>query len=202
MSRKIKNPYDKTVFGVGYIGKGKYNHKDYPYIYRKWSNMLMRCYEPYTINKRPTYIDCYVCDEWHSFQNFASWFEENMYECNNERIELDKDILIKGNKIYSPNTCLLVPQRINTLIIKCNKSRGEFPIGVSWHKTMNKFCAYCTKESKKQIHLGYYDTVEDAFTAYKSFKENYIKEVADEYKDIIPTKLYDALCKYEVDIND
>ena len=202
----IKNPYDRTIYNVGFLGEGRYNVKKYPYIYNKWQRMLERCYEPYALNKRPTYIDCYVCEEWHNFQNFAQWYEKNMYECNDERMDLDKDILFKENKIYSPETCMIVPQRINSLFIKSDARRGKYPIGVSWDKEKNKFNAYCcilSKENnKKQIHLGFYNTSEEAFLAYKNFKEKYIKEVADEYKDLIPKKLYDALYKYEVEIND
>lgn len=118
---EVKNPYHPNVYGVGYYGQGKYkssiNGKPTK-VYNHWRDMLRRCYDPYYLNKEPTYIDCYVCEEWHNFQNFSEWFYKHYYEIPNERIELDKDILFKGNKIYSPETCILVPQRINTLFIK------------------------------------------------------------------------------------
>lgn len=167
--------------------------------------MLQRCYDPYYLNKYPTYINCYVCDEWLCFQNFAEWFYDNYYECNDEKMCLDKDILCKGNKIYSPENCIFVPNRINTLFVKCNKTRGEYPIGVNFKPKINKFQARCStlKDNKtKSIYLGVYPTVNEAFLVYKQYKENYIKQVADEYKDIIPKELYDALYKYEVEIND
>ena len=91
------------------------------------------------------------------------------------------------------------------MFTKCDASRGKYPIGVSWDKERNKFCVYChilNKENNKNKYLGTYDTIEDAFLVYKSFKEKYIKEVADEYKELIPQKLYDALYKYEIEIND
>lgn len=201
----VKNPYDKEIYGVGYIGVGKYDCKNYKLVYEAWRCMIRRCYDPYELNKRPTYIDCYVCELWHCFQNFAKWYEEEIYECNGERMEVDKDILIKDNKIYSPETCMIVPQRINDLFTKCNKSRGKYPIGVSFHKVANKFCANCNTKDKgqnKKNWLGLYESVEDAFAVYKQFKENYIKQIANEYKDLIPQKLYDALYKYEVEIND
>ena len=72
---KVKNPYDKIVCNAGYIGEGKYNEKDYQNIYKHWYSMLKRCYDPYELNKQPTYIDCYVCDEWLNYQNFAKWYE-------------------------------------------------------------------------------------------------------------------------------
>ena len=105
----IKNVYDKSICEVGYLGDGKYNHKDYPEIYETWSGMIKRCYDKKRQEKQPTYRNCIVCDKWHNFQNFAKWWEENIYECNNEKMVLDKDILIKGNKIYSPETCIIAP---------------------------------------------------------------------------------------------
>ena len=206
---QVKNPYHLSVFGVGYIGQGKYkisiNGKTTK-VYNYWRDMLRRCYDPYYINKEITYIDCYVCDEWLCFQNFGKWWEENVYDCNDEKIHLDKDILYKNNKIYSPKTCIFVPERINFLFIKKDANRGKYPIGVCWHKVIGKFYASCSifdeENNRKQIHLGYYNTSEEAFLTYKQFKENYIKQVADEYKDLIPQRLYDAMYKYEVEIND
>lgn len=209
-SGQISNPYDKTVYNVGYIGEGKYKiSKDNKSTkcYATWKSILQRCYDAYYINKRPTYIDCYVCEEWHCFQNFAKWYEENYYECNNERMELDKDILYKGNKIYSPQNCCFVPQRINTLFTKSNKTRGEYPIGVSYYSITNELrvrCSIYENNRAKNKHLGYFplNQVREAFDCYKCFKENYIKQVANEYKSLIPTELYNALYKWEVDIDD
>ena len=203
----IKCPYDKTILNIGYIGDGNYKTtnglvgklKDNSIQYKYWYSMLRRCFdEKFKINHK-SYKDCTVDEEWHNFQNFAKWFDENYYEIDNERMHLDKDILIKENKIYSPETCIFVPQRINDLFVKCDKSRGEYPIGVIKTKN-NKFYSYVNVI--KRVHLGSYKTPEDAFNAYKTFKENYIKQVADDYKDKIPKKLYDAMYKYEVEITD
>lgn len=122
-------------------------------------------------------------------------------------MDLDKDILNKGNKIYSPENCIFVPERINTLFTKRDKLRGEYAIGVSYYKYNRKFLVRCNiynfEENKsKGIHLGYYDTPQQAFEVYKQFKEQHIKEVAEYYKGKIPKKLYDAMYRYEVDIND
>lgn len=207
----VKNPYDREVFGVGYIGEGKYKSRGedgkHTKVYKTWRSMICRCYDPYEINKRPTYIDCYVCEEWHNFQNFAQWFYENVYNCNNERMDLDKDILIKGNKIYSPETCVFVPERINKLFIKRDKTRGEYPIGLTYSKSSNKLLVQCSvfENGKGKIkYLGYFPLNKpfQAFYAYKIFKENYIKQVADEYKGMIPQKIYDAMYRYKVEIND
>ena len=122
-------------------------------------------------------------------------------------MNLDKDILVKHNKIYSPETCIYVPQTINKLFIKCDKSRGENIIGVSYHKRDRIYQVNCnlinpkTGKSKGK-YLGYYDTQEKAFEVYKYYKEKNIKEVADYYKKQIPKVLYDALYNYEVEIID
>ena len=207
---EVKNPYHPNVFNIGYLGQGKYKMSEkgkHTKAYDMWSHMLERCYDPYWINKHLTYIDCFVCDEWLCFQNFAEWFYKNVYNCNNERMELDKDILIKGNKIYSPETCLIVPQRINKLFIKLDARRGKYPIGVSWYKVTNKFQVSCSiydknKNKSKVKRLGYYNSVEKAFLVYKNFKESYIKQVADEYINLIPRELYKAMYEYEVEIDD
>ena len=200
----IISPYDKTIFNIGYLGEGKYktsidNEHTLQYLY--WSRMMCRCYSSIPKKSHKTYKDCLVCEEWLNFQNFAEWFDKNYYEIDEGRMELDKDILVKGNKIYSPEACIFVPKRINTLFVKCDTNRGEYPIGVNWHKGQERFVSRC-QTLEKRISLGYYDTPEEAFEVYKTFKENYIKQVADEYKNQIPKELYDALYRYKVEITD
>ena len=146
--------------------------------------------------KYPTYKGCSVCEEWWNFQNFAEWYEDNFYTIEGEKICLDKDILVKGNKIYSPKTCTFVSNRINSLFTKNNKSRGELPIGVT--KRKNGHQVYCNNGSGKYICLGTFDTPHEAFLMYKINKELVIQGIANEYKDKIPTKLYEALMEYEV----
>ena len=200
---QIKNPYFPTVYGVGFIGKGRFKAYDEngkaTKCYEVWKNILERCYDPKYHKKRPRYKGCTVCKEWWNFQVFAEWYYSHFYEVENERMDLDKDILHKGNKVYSPENCIFVPQFINSLFVKCNNSRGKYPIGVS--KNRNKFLARLSKDNGN-INLGTYDTPEEAFFAYKQAKEAYIKEVANEYKGKIDPKAYDALMKYEVEITD
>lgn len=198
----VTNPYHRNVCDVGFIGKGQYSYKTHKEIYNIWKHMLERCYNPYYINDNLTYKDCFVCEEWHNFQIFARWYEDNYYEIKGEKMCLDKDILYKGNKIYSPNNCVIVPNRINVLFVKSDKSRGDYPIGCSYSKEKDKIEVHCQRCSKKRKFLGYYNTIDEAFNSYKNFKESYIKQVADEYKDLIPQKLYEAMYNYEVEIND
>lgn len=193
----VKNPYDKSVLNVGYLGEGKYNSIKDLKVYLCWKNMLKRCYDPYYLNKYPTYIDCYVCKEWHCFQYFAEWFYNNYYEIEGEVMHLDKDILIKGNKIYSPKTCVFVPNNINQLFVKTDSKRGKLPIGVTEDKRRGTYSTFIS-----HINYGYFKDIRSAWLMYKFNKELIIQSVADEYKDLIPTKLYDAMYKYEVEMND
>ena len=205
----IKCPYDRSIYGIGYLGEGKYKVRKngkLTRVYRTWYNMLRRCYDEKLHEKHPTYKDCKVCDEWLNFQNFGKWFEENYYEVNGELMCLDKDILVKHNKIYSPETCIFVPQAINKLFTKSDKARGKSVIGT--HCCINgKYQANChminpETGKSKQEYLGHYDTEEKAFEAYKYYKEKNIKDVADYFKGQIPDKLYQALYTYEVEIDD
>lgn len=205
----VKCPYERRVYGIGYLGEGKYksskNGKPTK-VYGVWNNMLERCYDKKYQQKHPTYKGCKVCDEWLNFQNFAKWFENNYYEIENERMHLDKDILVKHNKIYSPDTCIYVPQTVNSLFTKRDNDRGESIIGVSSYKN-GKYRVQCsiinpeTGKSKNK-HLGYYETQEKAFEIYKYYKEKNIKEVADYFKGQISDRLYNALYSYEVEIDD
>ena len=203
---KIKCPFEPRVFGIGYLGVGEYkaweNGKDTK-VYKAWKNMLQRCYDSKLHMKHPTYFNCTVCDEWLNFQNFAAWYEENYYEIEDKVMCLDKDILVKGNKIYGPDTCVFVPQEINLLFTKRDAARGESPIGVSIRtdRRRNMFQAYCRVNGKLK-HIGYYSSPEEASAAYKEFKEELIKSIADEYKEYIPDKLYDAMYNYEVSLFD
>ena len=201
----IRNVYDKSVYNTGYLGEGEYKtsiNGVKTVEYKIWLDMLRRCYDSNYKKKLPTYSDCEVYEGWHNFQNFCKWYSENYYEIDDEMMALDKDILIKGSKVYSPDTCVFVPQSMNTLFIKGDKSRGSLPIGVTLYKRTNKYMAQCNDRLGNTAYLGYHNTPEEAFYAYKTYKEKVIKEVAEQYKNKIPSKLYDALVSYEVEIDD
>lgn len=183
----------KLIYGVGIddlFGKER-NEK----IYGRWRQMLNRCYNPKFHKKQSTYADCSVCEEWLTFSNYQKWFEENYIK----GYALDKDILTKGNKIYSPETCCFVPQRINNLIrTPKNGERGNL-IGVT--KWDGKYISQIGHNRKK---IGYFDTPEEAFQAYKNEKERLLKEIAQEYFDRgeITNQVYEALMRYEVEPDD
>lgn len=166
-----------------------------------WTNMLLRCYDKSTAHKHPTYIGCTVCSEWHYLSNFKRWFEDsaNGYR---EGYHLDKDILHKGNKIYSPLTCCFIPIEINSLIVNRQRFRGKCPIGIQ-PKDGGYEVAMCSSGERKR-YIGFYHTLEEAFSAYKDAKEYRIKEVAMRFynQGLITTRVYDALLNYKIEITD
>ena len=198
LSGKIKNPYHLSIFGIGYIGEGKYDSLSKPY--KIWFGMMQRCNSEKLQEKRPTYKGCTVAEEWYNFQNFAKWFDENWKPYMDNSWQLDKDILVSRNKIYSPETCCFVPQEVNCLFTKSNSSRGEYPIGVKLNRN-GRFNARLRRDNKEK-HLGYFDTIDKAFKAYKTAKEDYIKEVADKWKPFITPETYQAMYSYQVGITD
>ena len=205
---KIKCPYEPKVYGVGYLGEGRYkvfeNGKTKK-EYKIWVSMLQRCYDPKYQEREPTYKGCQVEDYLLNFQHMSKWINENYYEIPGEKMCLDKDILHKGNKVYSRDTCIFVPQRINNLLIKRDKMRGKDPIGVSDLPSGN-YQVNCNNGYGKIIHLGTYPTKKEAFQVYKQYKEKVIKEVIDSYKGKIPEPYYSrlkaAMYNYEVEIDD
>lgn len=132
-----------------------------PY-YKIWHGMLTRCYsEPYLKNK-PTYIGCSVHETWLYFMNFRSWMEKQDWEGK----QLDKDLLVRGNRVYGPSTCIFVPQDVNTFIVESSKSRGKYLMGVHLKRGNGRFIAACSRK-----YIGIYDTEEEAHSAYLIQKE-------------------------------
>jgi len=167
--------------------------------YDKWRKMIVRCYSEGELKKHITYINCYVCEEWKTYSNFKKWFDENYVS----GYELDKDLLIKNNKIYSPQTCCFIPHRINSILTKSNSTRGKNPIGVYFNKSKGGYTASVC-ENKYRFNSPVFKTKDDAFNAYKKEKERYIKEVANEYynKRLITEDVFNALNNYKVEITD
>ena len=205
---EIKCPYEPRIYGVGYLGEGKYKMSENGKKTDEcdiWKGMLMRCYDPKYQEKHPSYKGCEVENYLLNFQNMGEWIEKNYYKVPGEVMCLDKDILCKGNKVYSRDTCIFVPQRINKLFVKSDKARGKNPIGVSDLPSGN-YIAQCNDEYGKSVYLGTYSTKEEGFQVYKEYKENLIKEVIDSYEGVIPephySRLKTAMYNYEVEIDD
>ena len=118
-----------------------------------------------------------------------------------DNFELDKDLLATGSKSYGEDSCVFLPKEINTAIIKQNKKRGDFPIGVTYHKNTGNFVAQLSTTTGRK-HVGAFNSVTDAFAAYKKAKEAYLVELAEKWKGKIDNRAYDALINYEVYIDD
>ena len=190
------NPFHPSVNGVGFIGIGVHKSSingNRTKEYSIWADILDRCYSENHREKFPSYIGCSVVEEWHNFQNFAQWYNDNYNPETMQGWHLDKDILVKGNRIYSPETCCLVPQEINGVITKSNKNSKE---GQGIRKMGRGFQAEFTKGGK-YIHLGIFDTKEEALEMYKIAKENWIKELADRWKGLISDEVYNILINYK-----
>lgn len=187
----------RTIFSWG-INDSKYPvfiaGKHIP-AYTAWRDMLRRCHDPKYQANQPTYIGCYVDPVWRGFSAFQLWHMENY----REGFHLDKDILVTGNKVYSPATCVYVPQHINSLLTARDAARGEFPLGVCWHKRLHKFQAMLNVSGKLKS-LGYFDTPMEAFEAYKVAKKAEIKRLALEafLNNEIKSDVYLALIRYDI----
>ena len=196
----IKSPYCKSVCGVGFIGEGEFktatarkNNK----MYECWRGILRRVHDKQMLDRCPTYRDVTICEEWYNFQNFAKWYEENYYEVEGQMMHLDKDILVRGNRIYSPDTCIFVPRDINVVVITYNKKKSKLPVGVSMCSDNIGYVATCNNDSGNH-YLGYFKTVYEASNTYKEHKRKTVIKMAEKYKGKIPVKLYEALLEFEV----
>lgn len=205
----VKNPYSASVHNAGIIGE-KYlisvNQKQTK-EYATWNGILERCFDEKYKTKEPAYENVTCCEEWLLFENFYEWLhsQENFEKWyKGKRWNVDKDILVKGNKVYSPETCCLVPTNVNNLFIKRDNFRGCLPIGVT--QIDDGYVAQCNNPFKnnRREYLGYFATPEKAFQAYKNYKEDIIKRVAQiEYgKGNITKRCYDAMMSYKVEITD
>ena len=200
---KVKDLYLPSVYGVGIIGT-KYPSevnrvKTKEYVL--WQNMFQRCYSTTLKKRNPTYEGCEVSNNFKYFEYFYEWCNEQV-GFDNEGWQLDKDLLIKGNKVYSEDFCVFIPSDINLLLTKSTASRGEYLIGVSWCKTNKAFKAQVSRSKGKSEYLGLFKTEIEAFNAYKVAKESFIKEQANEWKDKIDPRAHEALMKYTVEITD
>jgi hypothetical protein len=190
---QIKNPYDKSIWGVGYLGEETETH----FVnnacipsFGAWTNMIERCYAENLRYKHQAYEKCTMCKEWHNYQNFRKWYDDNYYNVGEGRMHIDKDVLIKDNKVYSHQTCIFLPQRINMLFIKKNRTTdSDLPTGI--RRTKEGFSS--TYNGK---WIGNYKILEEALYHYNIYKQIHINKVAEEYKGKIPDYIYYALLNW------
>lgn len=193
-ARKPKSRHKSVVFGVasndaafavtGLIdGKSESHH-----AYKAWTQMIMRCYDPSYLNKKPSYRDAYVCKEWMAFTPFLEWWKG----AHIDGFHLDKDLLITGNKVYRPDACIYIPPELNTFTADNRSVRGDYPIGVCWHKGDRRFQSEVMGPGGKRIHLGRFKTALEAHEAWFEKK----LELAQRFKPIcdeLHPQLYDGL---------
>ena len=203
----VKDPYVASVHGVGIAG-AKYpitvngrNTKEYDL----WNSMLKRCYSDAYQKKQPTYKGCKVSNNFKSYEYFYEWCHSQIgfnNDGNGNPFQLDKDLLTKGNKVYSEYSCIFLPKEINSLLTKRESMRGEHLIGVYCHKRDKAFVAQVSKNKGKREYLGCFKTEIEAFNAYKKAKESFVKEQANKWKGKIDDRAYNALMNYQVEITD
>ena len=190
------------VYGVGindWDGAVKVDGK--PIMeYDLWQHMLKRCFSEEYKQKHPTYQGVTCSKEWLLMTKFVNDVSK-MKGYGFEGWQLDKDILQKGNKLYSKDTCCFVPAEVNLLLTKCDNARGEYPVGVCFNKHAGKFMARLRINGKLK-HLGYFTTPDEAFQAYKLAKEAHIKVVAEKWKHQLDERVFQALMAYEVSVDD
>jgi hypothetical protein len=195
-SGSVKNPYDKIVFGVACLGDGKYgswkDSRNDKGAYLAWTNMLLRCYVDLNGKASSYYNIVTVCDEWMNFQNFAQWYEDNYYEIPNEKLHIDKDIKFKNNKVYSPDTCILIPQKINEMFRDNSRKKTDSDLPVTIRRCKNGY-----KVRFRNENLGIYKTINECLDKYNKKKIDYIRKLVKGYGDLLPIEIKNILLQWK-----
>mgnify|MGYP000067771257 CR=1 FL=1 len=182
-SGSIKDNLSKKTYGVGFIGDGNYSpmvNGKQSEAYAAWNCMFDRCYSRKFQERNPSYIGCTVCPEWHNFQSFAKWFDEN-HPKDGGRYELDKDLKVIGNRVYSPTACLFVSATVNNFIIERRDYGNCNLAGVSFERSRGKFRATCQNPiTKKSVLIGRFSSEIDAHMAWRNKKSKFAYELANE----------------------
>ena len=192
------------VLGAGFNDRSRPANVDGKDVkeYKLWNSMLRRCFSEKYQNRQPTYRGCNVSDNFLCYSFFYDWCHNQIgfgkVDVNNRHWQLDKDLLFVGNKLYSETTCVFIPQEINSFFNEHGNARGEYPVGVSFHKASGKYIASCSAFGGKRKHLGLFDTPEEAFAAYKPFKEALCKQLALKWQHEIDTRLFNTMMSWAV----
>lgn len=178
--KQVRNPFARNCFGVGYLGMGEFKTggaKKGTLEYKAWMGMLQRVYGDVLV----CYLGCTVHQHWHNFQNFAKWYTSQRFY--GRGYHMDKDLLSRGVKIYSPETCCLLPVEINSLIVQLNEKINGLPVGVHHHR--NGRFKSTIRMNRKHTFLSVYETIEDAKKAFYSAKVCYTKVLIKDWEDFI-----------------
>lgn len=192
----FRDPMRPSLHGVGILGTENFSCLEQSYV--TWNNMIRRVYSPKPGVEYEAYKDCTVAEDWLFLPNFRKWFNEQVYE---QGYHLDKDLLFKNNKIYSPSTCIFIPQELNKFLTSRTSKRGKYPIGVSYKTSNSKWDAKLSIDSKSK-YLGLFDSPEEAFEAYKIAKEGEAKRLAEVWNGKVDSKVLEALLNFTVSIED
>lgn len=194
---EVKDRLKPSFYGVGVVGEAFVKNDT---MYNTWMCMLNRCYGAAHVKENSTYKDCSVSDNFKYYPYFKEWCDNqigfNVLDDKGKTFALDKDILVKGNKVYSEYTCCFVPPEINSLITRYTKNSSTCK-GVYYNTKLGKFSAHLLGK-----YIGLFATEIEAFYAYKEAKETYIKEVANKWKDKIDPRVYEALMAWAISIDD
>lgn len=211
----IAKNYNRVEYGFnGYIGQGPYDTIDKSNLNNKGKARPSKAFNVWVAmhrragnysGEKPSYKDVAICEEWWNFQNFAKWYEENLYDSKGIPLCLDKDILYPGNKVYSPHTCRLVPDPINQLFKSPPIKNSDLPTGVfrNTNKNKNKYSTVVLQrlDENNMLYKFKYssDNILWLHDKYKEARENYIHSMAELYKDILVDEIYQAMITYSFD---
>lgn len=200
----VKNPNFPTIFGVGYLGEGKFSDAkgfSESYTYKLWRHVLGRVFRK---EYEAHYSDCDIDELWLCYNNFAEWCHNqkgfSSFDDKGERFQLDKDFKLKGNRLYSPETCIFLPREINQSIVSRRNYRGKNPLGVVKSKS-GSFHSNVLVNGVREFGKAFTDA-ELAFQEYKHKKESNIRRLADKYRAELGEDNYKILLNYEVSIDD
>lgn len=185
----------RTVHGVGYNSGGRHIVSIKcmrTSTYMTWYNMMTRCYSEKLHNRLPQYKNCEVDEVWKDFQGFAEWYEGHDFA--GLGYHLDKDLLVSGNELYSPDNCCLLPQELNKLITSGKRSR-DCLVGTHWSKRAEKWLSSVSVDNK-QVHLGTFDTELEAHLAYIKSKEILVRQEALFWFGKVEPRAYEALISW------
>lgn len=185
---EIKDKLLPKHFGVGFIGNGPYIER-HP-AYSHWVGMLTRVYG---VDRFSCYDGCSIHEQWHDFQNFAKWFNHQVYQ---KGWHLDKDLINRDCKLYSPDTCVFLPPKLNYFVRVPSSRTTDLPRGVK--RAGKRFVAYCRDIHGNPVLVGSFADPATAHLAYMRFKKSVATDFAEAYKEIVADTAYQALLNYKV----
>lgn len=198
----VKDYMTPLIVGKGIIGAKLTIDEQKHKAYKNWVRILTRCYNENQRHRQPSYSGCTMSEFFITYTNFRDWYVKQK-NWDNPDFVLDKDLLSpKDNKMYSEETCVFIPKEINGLLTTTKAKRGDLPIGVSKPKKGRTGFRVSVCKNNKDIELGAFNNVEEAFLVYKAAREGYLKEKANQWKDDLDVRAYDALMNYQVEITD